>query len=445
MKVLLLSTYELGHQPINLAWPLAALREAGCRAEAVDLSVSDFPEDLAAGAALVGISVPMHTALRLGVEAARQVRELNPVAHICFYGHYAYLNEAYLTGSGLADSVLAGEVEPGLVRLAEDLDRRRSPAARILMERPIYPVPDRTGLDGPAAYAGLRTGEETRPAGYTEATRGCRHTCTHCPIVPVYNGRFFAVPVETVLADIRRQVAAGATHITFGDPDFLNGPTHSLRIARRLQAEFPGTTFDFTAKVEHLIEHHPLLGELAGLGALFAVSAFESTSDEVLRVLRKGHTAADLDRALKLAAGAGLELQPTWVAFTPWTTLEDYLGMLDWIWDRGLTGITPAIQFAVRLLVPPRSALLRTPEASLFGPPDPGNFVHPWQHPDPCMDELYAAVSVLVEERIGLEAEALFLEVEALAHRIGDREPPVRMGGARIPAPSPRLTEDWFC
>jgi hypothetical protein len=313
------------------------------------------------------------------------------------------------------------------------------------LKHPDYPVPDRTGLAGLEVYAGLRIGEEIRLAGYTEATRGCLHTCTHCPIVPVYNGRFFAVPIETVLEDIRRQAAAGAKHITFGDPDFLNGPTHSLRIVRRMQAENPGLTFDFTAKVEHLIDHHGILGELADLGALFAVSAFESTSDRVLAKLRKGHTSADLDRALELASNAGLEIQPTWVAFTPWTTLTDYLEMLAWICDRDLVGITPAVQYSVRLLVPPRSALLSTPDAALFGRPDPENFVHPWSHPDPCMDELHAAVSERVEAGVGLDPETLFLEIEILAYKTADREPPLRVSKTGLPAPSPRLTEDWFC
>ena len=92
-------------------------------------------------------------------------------------------------------------------------------------------------------------------AAYVEASRGCLHVCRHCPVVPVYGGRFFVVPADVVLADIRAQVAAGARHVTFGDPDFLNGPGHALDVARRLHAEWPSLTFDFTAKVEHLLKH----------------------------------------------------------------------------------------------------------------------------------------------------------------------------------------------
>ncbi len=120
------------------------------------------------------------------------------------------------------------------------------------------------------------------PAGYTEATRGCHHTCLHCPVVPVYQGRFFAIPRPTVLDDIRRQVRAGVGHITFGDPDFLNGPTHALRICREMHAEFPGVTFDFTARIEHLLQHRDLLPEFRELGCVFVLSAVEIVSDRIL-------------------------------------------------------------------------------------------------------------------------------------------------------------------
>src|SRR6185436_14513920 len=107
-------------------------------------------------------------------------------------------------------------------------------------------------------YAGYRAEGRTSAAGYVEASRGYLHTCHHCPVVPVYGGRFFAVDLETVLADVRGQVQQGARHISFGDPDFLNGPTHAQRIARALHREFPELSLDFTAKVEHLVRHRGL-------------------------------------------------------------------------------------------------------------------------------------------------------------------------------------------
>ncbi len=460
--VLLCSCYELGHQPLSLAWPLAALQEAGFPVTAVDLSVSPWPEAQVAQARLVAISVPMHTALRLGVEAARRVRDANPEAHICLYGLYAHLNAGFLLGRGkeetaLADSVLAGEVEPTLVALAHALAQGQDPAtvpgvttrtqdAAPVRVRPRYPVPARRPLPPLERYARLVVDGTHRLAGYTESTRGCLHTCRHCPVVPIYRGRFFAVPVETVLADIRQQVAAGAQHITFGDPDFLNGPGHARRVAQALHREFPQITFDFTTKVEHILAHPHLLQELRELGALFVVSAFESTSDAVLARLHKGHTRADLERALEVLAAADLAVQPTWLPFTPWTHLDDYLEMLAWIRAHGLVPNVPPVQLSIRLLVPPGSALLEDPEnRRWFGPLDPVHFTHRWVHPDPRMDTLQQQVARIAETAVGqANPEAAFAQIEAVAYRTADRPPPPPLSLQASPEP-PRLTEDWFC
>ena len=471
--VLLLACYELGHQPLSLAWPAAVLRRAGVAVTAVDLAVDPFPRAAATRARFVAISVPMHTALRLGVRAAQDVRALNPDAHICFYGLYAWLNADYLLAT-CADSVLAGEVEAELVGVAtadrrptttttplaavgtETADDRRQttdaiplaavggqPSA-VVLTRLALPTPDRSSLPPLERYARYMEGGVARLAGYVEASRGCLHTCRHCPVVPVYGGRFFVVPAETVLADVRQQVAAGAEHITFGDPDFLNGPGHALKIARALHAEFPRLTFDFTTKVEHIRQHRAHIPELRALGASFVISAFESVSDDVLTRLRKGHTAADLDDALAVLAGAGLPVQPTWLPFTPWTTLDDYVALLAWIRRRDLIAHVPAVQLSIRLLVPPGSALLDEPDAAAWlGPLDAANFTYQWRNPDPCVDELQRRVAGVAEA--GGDADAAFAAIERLAYGLaGRRAPnsPPRIHHA--PAP-PRLTEDWFC
>ncbi|NUM44001.1 MAG: radical SAM protein [Anaerolineales bacterium] len=450
--ILLLSLYELGHQPHGLASPRAHLAQAGLPAHAVDLSVEPFPTEIAARADFVGISVPMHTALRLGVSAARRIRALNPRAKICFYGLYAALNEPYLRETGLADHILAGEYEASLLEWLQPAFT--SHESRIthhaLHPHPSYLLPLRASLPALSSYAHLLCDDTAYVAGYTETTRGCLHTCTHCPVVPVYGGRFFAIPVETVLADIRQQVEMGAEHITFGDPDFLNGPTHALRIARALHAEFPGLTFDFTTKVEHILQHRALFPEFRALGALFVISAFESLSTETLIRLRKGHTPAELDTALNILHAADLPVQPTFVAFTPWTTLDDYLKMLNWVRTRGVVNYVPVVQYAIRLLIPPKSELLTDPDtARWLGPLDPENFSYTWAHPDPRMDTLYQEISALAERMAEQFADTdpctAFEAIERVAYALAGQAAPPRLGRAHLLPPPPRLTEDWFC
>ena len=190
------------------------------------------------------------------------------------------------------------------------------------------------------------------------------------------------VPKDIVLEDIRRLVRVGATHITFGDPDFLNGPRHSLAIVRTMHAEFPELTFDFTAKVEHILERRTFLPELGALGCLFVVSAVESLSDTVLANLEKGHTRADFYEALRIVKAAGIVCRPTWVAFTPWTTLNDYLDVLDVVEIEGLVDHVDPVQYTIRLLIPPGSMLLDRPAIRPFlGPLDQAAFSYRWSHP----------------------------------------------------------------
>src|SRR5437867_8106813 len=118
--ILLVSCYELGHQPLGAAWPQAFLERAGYAPDTLDLSIGRLDEGRVCRARLIGLAVPMHTALRVGVRAAERIRELNPGCAIAFYGLYAWLNRDYLL-ERLADAVLGGEFEGALVALAERL------------------------------------------------------------------------------------------------------------------------------------------------------------------------------------------------------------------------------------------------------------------------------------------------------------------------------------
>ena len=188
--------------------------------------------------------------------------------------------------------------------------------------------------------------------------------------MPVYDGQFRVVQADAVLGDIRAQVAAGAQHITFGDPDFLNGPTHARRIVEALAREWPGLTYDVVIKIEHILRHAELMAVLRDTGCLFVTSAVESVDDAVLARLEKGHTRADFERAAAWLRDIGLPLVPTFVAFTPWTTIETYLEMLDAIERLDLVEHVAPVQLAIRLLIPDGSRLLelediRTPDRRL--------------------------------------------------------------------------------
>ncbi len=454
-SILLISCYELGHQPMCVALPMGFLERAGYAPAAIDIAVETFDEEKAARAKFIGISVPMHTALRLGVRVIERIREVNPACHICCYGLYAALNSEYLLEHG-ADSCIGGEFETPLVELVESLNNgaaediasviTRGHDAQPYLERLPFAVPARHSLPNLDKYAQLEDNGVSRTAGYVEASRGCLHLCTHCPIPPVYEGRFFIVPQDIVLEDIRHQVRAGATHITFGDPDFLNGPKHSLRVVQAMHDEFPDLTFDFTAKIEHLLRRGEDLPKFAEAGCMFIITAVESLSDRVLTILDKNHTRADVEAALGVCRDAGIAMRPTWVTFTPWTTIDDYREVLHFVEANQLIDHVDPVQFAIRLLIPPGSWLADHPETLPYrGPLDEAAFTYRWTHPDPRMDQLHKDVSKLVEEgaKAGEDAATTFYRIMELAH---GREP----AGAVCSLPAdrnraPRLTETWFC
>ena len=449
--ILLVACYELGHQPLAVAWPAAFLEREGYAPAVMDVSVEPFDAERVGRAKLVAISVPMHTALRLGVTVAQRVRAAKPACHIAFYGLYATLNAQHLL-AGIADSVMSGEIEAALSDLVRRLDGDGAPAAPAqplpVLAKLDFPVPSRASLPSLKKYAHLERNGGLELVGNVEASRGCKHRCRHCPIPSVYGGRFFIVPVDVVLADVRQQVEAGATHVTFGDPDFLNGPGHALAVARALHDAFPSLTFDFTAKIEHLLRHRDRLPELARLGCAFIVSAAESLSDTVLAHLDKGHTRADIETAVRLTAEAGIALRPTWVAFTPWTTLEDYRELMDFVETHGLVDAVDPVQFSIRLLLPPGSLLLESTAMRPFlGELVEEQFYHRWTHPDPRMEALHTEVSAVVAGAADRREDAAvtFQRVRELADRsAGLVARPITAPEPRRARP-PRLTEPWFC
>ena len=465
-EILLVSTYELGHVPHGVALARAFLERAGFSPASLDLSIERWDPARIGLARLVLVSVPMHTALRLGLAFAERLRAERPDALLGFHGLYAPLNADLLVRRG-AIAVLGGECEEDLAALAAAAERgeplsrfvRRGPAPG-RQPRLSYPVPVRDGLPPLERYARLVAADGTeRVAGYTEATRGCKHLCRHCPVVPVYRGRFIAIPEATVVEDVARQVRDGARHVTFGDPDFLNGPSHALRVAHAIHARFPALTFDFTAKVEHIVARPGDVAALVREGAVFVTSAVESLSDAVLANLRKDHSREDALRAFDICADAGLALRPSLVPFTPWSTLEDLLDLLETFEARGWLPQLDPVQLSIRLLLPPGSLLvemggLAAPALAdgcdtqlRLGPLDEEALTWRWIHPDPRMDALQREVAAAAAdgERRREPAEETHARILALAALAAGRAM-----GPVVPTPhsgrrAPRLTEHWFC
>ena len=452
MRILLVSTYELGHQPLHVASPAAALLGAGHDVRCADIAVAPLDRRQLDWAEAVGFSVPMHTAMRIAISAATEVRTEHPDLPICFYGLYAAVGRDRTVGT-IADFVIAGEYEDELVawvdRLAAGGTATFGDGVAISLRQNKGSLPARELLPGLANYARLAIDGEERLVGYVEASRGCRHRCRHCPIPIIYDGRFRIVDVEALLADVAQLVGMGAQHLTFGDPDFLNGPRHSLRAVQAIKEAFPDLTFDVTAKIEHVLAvGDDVWAELAESGLLFVVSAFEILNDDILGLLDKGHTAADAAAAVHLLRKHGIAVRPSWLPFTPWTSLGDVIDIFEFVGRHDLYGNVDPVQFTIRLLIPEGSLITELPEAAQFLEDyDSDLLTYRWRSADPRVDHLQEDLSVQVAKGIanGDGVTTILERIWAVALEAAGSDAKLRPVPAGSVPETPRLTEPWFC
>jgi len=450
-NLVLINPYELGRQPFALAEASAWLKRADCEVRCLDLALQKLEPAVLAEADAIAIYLGMHTATRIALEALPRLRQLAPQAALAAFGLYAPMNETLLRGLGVT-AIFGGESEPDLVNWANALRAGNgstlAQATIVRHDKIEFLTPDRSDLPQLSRYAHLVLPDgTTRVAGFVDSTRGCKHLCRHCPVVPVYEGKFRVVPVEVVMADIAQQIASGAQHISFGDHDFLNGPTHALNVVRALHERWPQLTYDATIKIQHLIDHAELLPELKRTGCLFIIAAVESVDDRVLDYLAKHHTRADFYRAVGLVRDAGIALAPTWVAFHPWSTLDSYLDMLTSLVELRLVEAVPPVQLMIRLLIPSGSKLLELPGfEGLIGAFDQKLLGYPWQNPDPRVDALQREIQAYVDEaeKANTPRRTIFEHIWRMAHAAAGKDAP-SLANTDLGQPIPHMSEPWYC
>ncbi len=445
MRVALISTYELGRQPVHLASPAALLRQHGHEVRTLDLAVEPWDDTIVAWAEAMAFSTPMHTALRMATAAARRVAARRADLPLAVYGLYA---AALVETGGPFTRAIAGEYEQQLLDWVTSVENGAcSTGTTTFRGRSRFLLPDRSTLPTLGNYARLRSDGHSTLVGAVEASHGCRHQCRHCPLPVVYGGRFRIVPVDTVLADIEQLADAGAGHVTFGDADFFNGPKHALRIVTKMNRRWPELTYDATIKVEHLIQYGNDLPTLSGTGCLFVVSAFETLNDRILSILDKGHTAREAASVLHMARRAGFDLHPTWLPFTPWTSQQDVADIFRFVMTHDLVGLTDPVQLSIRLLVPEGSLLADHPDFLPHrGEYDPAAVTYLWQSPDPAVDELSVELARLAEEGTGDPPADTFARMwRATLQATGEDPGPAEQLPQGATEGRPRLTEPWFC
>jgi hopanoid C-3 methylase len=407
VKILLVSTFEGGFQPMTVASATTPLLEAGYTVSVLDTYVEGIREEMFREPDLVAIAIPLFDALYPGIEIAQRVRQVNPTAHITFFGQYATINSTRLAGK-YGDTCISGEWEEPLVGLASYLSSGSSDLISIpgvvdidqivrgavihpYISRKHFRVPTRHLLPPLHKYPQLQVDKlcgGKQIVGATETARGCHHKCLYCSVFASYEGRVLLVPEEIVLQDVRYLVDNGMTHLTFIDADFFNTKRHGIKILRKLHAEFPDLTYDFTTRVDHILENQETLKEMEDLGVQFITSALEFPSELVLDAVAKYTSLEQIEAAVKFLRGTSIKLNPTFIMFNPWIQLEDIAAFRVFVERNELDEIIDPVQYETRLHLYKGSPLLYSPAMKGVELVE-HEFNYEWKHSDLRVDELY--------------------------------------------------------
>ncbi len=161
----------------------------------------------------------------------------------------------------------------------------------------------------------------------------------------------------------------------------------------------------------------------------------------MLERLDKGHVAADEAEVAALLRAHGIDVRPSFLPFTPWTTRHDLVALLDFVHEADLVGSVDPVQYTVRLLLPEGSLLLGHPDLTgHLGAWDHERSSYAWTSADPEMDLLQLRLAALVEEgtTAGIDDVELYAQVRAAVDASA-----VDLSG--VTTGRPRLTESWFC
>jgi hopanoid C-3 methylase len=183
-------------------------------------------------------------------------------------------------------------------------------------------------------------------------------------------------------------IAQGMTHLTFTDADFFNAKRHGLDIIRRLHEEFPALTYDFTTRVDHILENPETLREMARMGVRFITSALEFPKQRVLDEVFKEVSVEMIEQSIALMRSCGIVLNPTFIMFNPWIGLDDLVLFNEFVERNGLDEVIDPIQYETRLHLYKGSPLLDNPSIKAMKLEE-REFHFDWKHPDPRVDELY--------------------------------------------------------
>jgi len=420
MEMSVLSLFEGGYQPITALSAVTALKNAGHQPRFLDMYVEGeqclehLGED-----ALILIPIPLFDSLQAAIRTVGKLRERSRNQTVVLFGQHSTINARRLVGRH-CDYAIVGEWEQPIVSLVDKMLGRGD--GRLLgvmdpqlaklnapfpphMPRNSIAQPDR-GVAPPLEkypqpqLARLLGGQ--RVVGGIETTRGCHHKCSYCSVYAAYDGKVLMTQLEAVVADVRSLVDQGMEHLTFIDADFFNAKKYALQVIERLHKEFPALTYDFTTRVDHILENRDPIRQMAAMNVRVITSALEFPTQRVLDEVYKEMTVPMMEEAVRFIADCGIQLNPTFITFNPWVGLGDFVEFHDFLARNRLESSVDPIQYETRLHLYKGSPLMKNASIQKLEMVE-REFDYDWKHPDPRVDELFQSSVTPVTEQSGFK------------------------------------------
>ena len=402
-QVALISTYETGFQPLIISTAAAAFLRNDINPAVYDLYLGKSDRNGIMDHEFYGIGLTLFDSLQGSVSIAAEIRAENPDAHICFYGPYAELNKERLLRYG--NSCILGDWERPLVRLSQAVlsgngkDWTQVPQVYSFANREVKFEFDRSFCVVPARHLlpPLHTYTNTfienildrkMVVGNVETTRGCHHKCKFCSVYATSATRVKFTDTEVIMADVEQLVNQGMEHITFVDAEFINNIKFSLDIVNRIHDKYPQLTYDFTTRIDHVVEHEAAIPQFKETGCIAITTSIEFPRKDILDRLEKDITLSHILNGMEILKKNEIKVHTTFVTFNPWTDLEGLMSLSQFIKENNLEDVIDPIQYETRLHLYKGSPLLKdsTLAELILHEQD---FHYEWEHPDPQVEEVF--------------------------------------------------------